>query len=325
MYGRIAVDEYSSMGANMHLALRYLALLLIPLAASCSSTNGLLKRSVALEQAPKTKPVTSKPVHNNDDAQDGAFHIVGKGETLEHICDVYGLDIAKVAKINKIMPPYKLKVGETIFLPAIALLEDDSFSRRKQVAGSFDKPAGSTSRYAAISSLGGILKGKRDPSVPTLKFPVPNGMLSSPFGYRWGRFHQGLDIAAPLGSPVLACADGRVIFTGSRKGFRRYGNTVLIDHGSGVYTYYAHLHDIQVKKNQRVKSGQRIATVGNTGRSTGPHLHLEVRVANTMYNPLAYFSPAEMTRIMIAKRFTESPMGPVRAQWAIPDLLTANQ
>jgi len=308
----------------MHPALRYLALFLIPLAASCSSTNGLLKRSVSLEQQSKPKPVSSQTVRNTDDAQDGAFHIVGQGETLQHICDVYGLDIAKVARMNKVMPPYKLKVGETIFLPAMALVKDESIGKQK-TGGGFDKPAGSTSRNTTISNLGWMLKGKLDPSVPALKFPVPHGVLSSPFGYRWGRFHKGLDIAAPLGSSVLACAEGRVLFTGSRKGFRRYGNTVLLDHGRGVYTYYAHLNDILVKKNQKVKRGQRIAMVGNTGRSTGPHLHLEVRVANTMYNPLAYFSPTELTGSMIAKRFSESPMGPVRAQWAIPDLLTANQ
>lgn len=308
----------------MQPALRYLAVFIIPLAASCSSTTGLLKRTVALENAPKPTPVGSQALRSADDAEDGAFHIVGQGETLEHICDVYGLDIGKVAKMNKIMPPYKLKVGETVFLPAMALLKDELSGKEKR-RGQFDRPAGSTSRNIAISSLGGVLKGKRDPAVPALKFPVPHGILSSPFGYRWGRFHKGLDIAAPLGSPVLACAEGHVLFTGSRKGFRRYGNTVLLDHGRGVYTYYAHLNEILVKKNQKVKSGQRIATVGNTGRSTGPHLHLEVRVINTMYNPLAYFSPSELTGSMIAKRFTESPMGPVRAQWAIPELLTANQ
>ncbi|MGC8908646.1 MAG: peptidoglycan DD-metalloendopeptidase family protein [Desulfomonilaceae bacterium] len=308
----------------MHSGLKYLAILIIPLAASCSSTNGLLKRSVALEQHSKPQPAPSETVSHSSEAEDGAFHIVGQGETLAHICDVYGLDIGKVAKMNKIMPPYKLKVGETIFLPATALLKDAPSDSQK-TAGRFDKPAGSTGRRVMTSSLGGALMGKRDPAVPTLKFPVPHGILSSPFGYRWGRFHQGLDIAAPLGSPVLACADGRVLFTGSRKGFRRYGNTVLLDHGRGVYTYYAHLNDIVVKKNQKVKRGQRIASVGNTGRSTGPHLHLEVRVVNTMYNPLAYFSPSELTGSMITKRFTESPMGPVRAQWAIPDLLTANQ
>lgn len=167
------------------------------------------------------------------------------------------------------------------------------------------------------------IRGQRDPSVPQLKFPVPHGVLTSPFGHRWGKFHKGLDIAAPVGSSVLACADGRVIFTGSRKRFRRYGNTVLIHHGKGVYTYYAHLSEIKVRKNQQVRQGQKVGLVGNTGRSTGPHLHLEVRVVNNVYNPLAYFAPTEFVKTRIAKRFTDSPMGPVRAHWRIPDLLAA--
>jgi hypothetical protein len=74
-----------------------------------------------------------------------------------------------------------------------------------------------------------------------------------------------------------------------------------------------------------VRQGQKVALVGETGRSTGPHLHLEVRVANKMYNPLAYFSHSELARIRFAKNFSGSPMGPVRARWRIPDLLTAKR
>ncbi len=176
-----------------------------------------------------------------------------------------------------------------------------------------------------MSVVTNAIRGQRDPSVPRLKFPVPHGVLTSPFGHRWGKFHKGLDIAAPIGTSVLACADGKVIFTGSRKRFRRYGNTVLINHGKGVYTYYAHLSKIKVKKNQQVRKGQTVGLVGNSGRSTGPHLHLEVRVVNNVYNPLAYFAPTEFVKTRIARRFTESPMGPVRAHWRIPDLLAAGR
>ncbi len=210
-----------------------------------------------------------------------------------------------------------MKEGEAIFLPAQALLaenRDAGCTKNQKTEILNEKTAKRTVASAII--------GKKDPLVPELAFPVKGGVLTSPFGYRWGRLHKGLDIAAPIGKSVLACADGRVIFTGSRKKFRRYGNTVLVDHGRGVYTYYAHLNDITVKKNQNVRKGQKIAMVGNTGRSTGPHLHLEVRVTNKMYNPLAYFAPKDLSGTMIAKRFSEVPMGPVRAGWQIPDLLT---
>lgn len=292
----------------------------LPLVVSCSATNGILKRANPLSSGPGPKPNTQAQKAPEASPEDGAFHIVGKGETLRHVCEVYGLDLTKVARINKILPPYALKVGETIFLPAQALLSEKE-TRRAGIAGA----SGASQPEALFQrNLAGALRGRKDPSVPPLVFPVPGGVLSSPFGYRWGRFHRGLDIAAPLGNPVIACAEGRVMFVGSRKGFRRYGNTVLIDHGKGVYTYYAHLGSIAVKKNQKVRKGQHIAAVGNTGRSTGPHLHLEVRVVNTMYNPIAYFSPGELSGTRLAKRFSDSPMGPVRAHWGIPDLLSAN-
>jgi murein DD-endopeptidase MepM/ murein hydrolase activator NlpD len=300
--------------------LKFLAAILLPFVASCSSTNGILQKDAALKESIKQSHNISEKTPTSNESEDGAFHIVGPGETLRHICDVYGLDLVKVSKINKILPPYNLKTGETIFLSAHAVLSDEDL--RRTVKGS---PEGSFANKATRLNLAGALRGMKDPSVPDLLFPVPRGVLSSPFGYRWGRFHKGLDIAAPIGNPILACADGRVIFTGSRKWFRRYGNTVLIDHGRGVYTYYAHLNNILIKKDHRVRRGQQIAMVGNTGRSTGPHLHLEVRVNNTMFNPLAHFAPSELSVIRIAKRFTDSPMGPVRAHWGVPDLLAAGQ
>ena len=99
--------------------------------------------------------------------------------------------------------------------------------------------------------------------LPKLKFPVPSGTLSSAFGYRRGIFHTGLDIKAPQGEDVLACADGRVVSAGTRKGYRSYGRMVLIDHGRDVSTLYAHLSGIHVTAGQKIVQGQKIACVGS--------------------------------------------------------------
>ena len=301
--------------------LKWLVVILLPFFAACSSTLGLVKKDSPPATATKDSCKTSKTASLTHSEAEGAFHIVGKGDSLRHICQVYGLDFGKVAKINRLKAPYSLNEGDTVFLPASALLPEDKLANRPWKKAATCYTARSRFRHRIANAIRGI----KHESVPGMGFPVFGGVLTSPFGYRWGKFHTGLDIAAPIGSSVRACADGRVMFTGSRKRFRRYGNTVLIHHGKGVYTYYAHLSRILVKKNQKVRKGQKIAAVGNTGRSTGPHLHLEVRVHNKMYNPLAYFSPEALGGIRVAKRFSDSPMGPVRARWQIPDLLTARR
>jgi len=155
---------------------------------------------------------------------------------------------------------------------------------------------------------------KAHPDLPELKFPVPSGTLTSPFGYRRGIFHTGLDIKAPKGDDVLACADGRVVSAGTRKGYRSYGRTVLVDHGRNVLTLYAHLSDIHVSTGQKVRRGQKIACIGCTGRATAPHLHLEVRVGDRAFDPHACFSHHELRRIEVAKGFGSSPLGPVRVR-----------
>lgn len=287
--------------------------------SGCSANLAAIKSSVAHDSYNKATAQKSEKSKVPTD-EEGAFHVVNKGDSLVHICDVYGLDLKSVALVNKLSPPYKLSGGETLFLPASALLSDADLKKSANQTGPMLAGVDSKSRYFAASAI----RGLRHPNVPELKFPVPHGVLTSPFGFRWGSFHKGLDIAAPIGNPVLACADGRVVFTGSQKRFRRYGNTVLVDHGKGAYTYYAHLAKVLVKAGQVVRKGQKIALVGNTGRSTGPHLHLEVRVSNQMYNPLGYFAAKDMAGMRVAKRFTNSPMGPVLAHWKIPDLVSAN-
>lgn len=115
-------------------------------------------------------------------------------------------------------------------------------------------------------------------------YPVM-GKITSGFGRRGRRFHAGIDIGVPVGTPVKATAGGIVVFA-SRKG--RYGKLMEIDHGDGYSTRYGHLMGYAVKKGDRVKKGQVIGWIGLTGRTTGPHLHYEVRKNNVPVNPRRY-------------------------------------
>ncbi|MBV7379434.1 M23 family metallopeptidase [Maritimibacter dapengensis] len=117
--------------------------------------------------------------------------------------------------------------------------------------------------------------------------PVRPGTFryTSGFGTRWGRLHAGTDMAGPVGTPIHATADGVVIHADWQSG---YGRLVKIQHEFGIETRYAHMSRIAVKKGQRVSRGERIGDMGNSGRSTGPHLHYEVRVGGKAVNPMTY-------------------------------------
>jgi murein DD-endopeptidase MepM/ murein hydrolase activator NlpD len=111
------------------------------------------------------------------------------------------------------------------------------------------------------------------------------GVRGNPFGGGSSEFHPGQDIAAPRGTPVLAAADGTVVLSGWQNG---YGQTVVIDHGNGLTTRYGHLSKIEVAAEQELKRGDELGQVGSTGRSTGPHLHYEVRISDVPVSPLHY-------------------------------------
>lgn len=108
------------------------------------------------------------------------------------------------------------------------------------------------------------------------------GSVTSEYGSRWGRLHAGIDIAAPIGTPIWSAKAGTVIFAGTMNG---YGNAVVIDHGGGLSTLYGHQSRIAASDGQSVSQGQVIGYVGNTGRSTGPHLHFETRYSGSPQNP----------------------------------------
>jgi murein DD-endopeptidase MepM/ murein hydrolase activator NlpD len=120
-------------------------------------------------------------------------------------------------------------------------------------------------------------------------WPVPHFYrVSSHFGPRGKRHHDGIDIPAPSGTPIVVVDTGVVIY--SDNGIRGYGNMIVVAHGDDIFTVYAHNRKNKVKKGERVDKGQVIAEVGNTGRSTGPHLHFEIRVKNKVRNPAQYLS-----------------------------------
>ncbi len=118
----------------------------------------------------------------------------------------------------------------------------------------------------------------------SLRWPV-SGPVTSGFGTRWGRMHEGIDIAVPSGTPVHAAAAGTVVYSGTLGG---YGNIVVIDHGNGLSTSYAHNSSLNVAQGAYVGVGSVIALSGNTGHSTGPHVHFEVRVNGAPVDPTRY-------------------------------------
>ena len=167
------------------------------------------------------------------------------------------------------------EVGE-----ALTMLEERTAVRRTsigQLAVMMQKDV-----PGASSFLGG------DTPVTTPTGWPTDGFISSGYGLRWNgaEFHQGIDIAAEMGTPIVATADGVVTIAGWNAG--GYGNMVDIDHGSGVSTRYGHASAVVVTPGQRVRRGQIIAYVGSTGHSTGPHLHYEVRLSGQPVNPTSY-------------------------------------
>jgi murein DD-endopeptidase MepM/ murein hydrolase activator NlpD len=139
--------------------------------------------------------------------------------------------------------------------------------------------------------------------------PADGGMITSTFGYRSdpfngsGAFHPGLDFRGAYGAPIHAAAEGRVSFVGQIRG---YGNVVEISHGNGLLTRYAHMSKTMAKVGQQVAAGDTIGAIGSTGRSTGPHLHFEVRINNRAVNPRPFLERApdvlEEARGAIASR-----------------------
>ena len=153
---------------------------------------------------------------------------------------------------------------------------------------------GNSSGSGGNSGGGGSSGGGSATSLSNLQWPVPScTLITSRFGYRVApttgasTYHGGLDIGAGMGASIVAAGAGDVIYAGANGG---YGNCVMIDHGNGVVTVYAHMSSIGVSYGQYVTAGQYVGAVGSTGVSTGPHCHFEIRINGAQTDPAAYFS-----------------------------------
>ncbi|MBF2078277.1 MAG: peptidoglycan DD-metalloendopeptidase family protein [Synechococcales cyanobacterium T60_A2020_003] len=160
-------------------------------------------------------------------------------------------------------------------------------------------PLGSENYQPLLEPITGRMVSPDLPPLPSADEFLPNsqadfngyiwpaqGQLTSGYGWRWGRMHNGIDIAAPIGTPVYAAAPGVVEYAGWNSG--GYGNMIEVRHPDGSMTRYAHLDSIGVKAGQEVDQGEQIGEMGSTGYSTGPHLHFEVHLAQGTVNPIAY-------------------------------------
>ena len=194
------------------------------------------------------------------------IYIAETGDTLEQIASRYGLTVAAVRAVNGDEFPTSITEGAAVSLPWVP-----SVMAHPDFATGADRGW----RTAALQMLPHNFDD-------TLHWPV-TGSISSRYGWRWGRMHRGLDIQGPVGTPIEAAMDGVVSFAGWDRG--GYGYRVDISHPNGMTTLYAHGQQILVDVGDRVARGQAIMTRGSTGRSTGPHLHFEIRRNGVALDP----------------------------------------
>ncbi len=185
-------------------------------------------------------------------------HTIIKGETMWDIAQKYDVDVNQIIRANLGKNPSSLKIGDKLDIP-------DSISSRPVLA--YNEPSRSMTRTAT-----------------QFIWPLV-GTITSKYGWRSSGFHHGLDIAGDRGDSIKAAAAGTVTFADFRA---VYGRTIIIEHPDGYETLYAHMESFKVGKGAKVAKGQVIGTVGTTGRTTGPHVHFEVKKDSQNFDPLTY-------------------------------------
>jgi murein DD-endopeptidase MepM/ murein hydrolase activator NlpD len=205
------------------------------------------------------------------------IHTVRKGENLYRIGLRYGVAAARIARANRVRDVTAISVGTRLRIPA------------PRTAASARKTASGHSQTRRPSALADARRRARRDALREgkLKFdwPVRAPRLTSRFGRRSGRPHDGIDLGAKSGTSIRAAESGKVIYAGW---LGDYGKVVIVKHAGLYRSVYAHARALHVAKGEFVEKGRRIAEVGTTGRSTGAHLHFEIRKRDDPRNPLLY-------------------------------------
>lgn len=223
---------------------------------------------------------TSKPV----------IRYVRKNDTLYSIGKKFGIDYRVIARRNHIRRPYHIYVGQRLYIDRQAPASFDVAAQKIRHISRSGRNSSHTTRSKhhsthASRKSASAHKSKAGGSRVSLRWPV-SGVVTSPFGRRGSRMHDGIDIGAREGTPVHAAASGEIVYADSR--LSGYGKLIIIRHGRDLFTAYGHNQRMLVRKGAKVRAGDVIGRVGHTGRASGPHLHFEVRQGSTPVNPLAY-------------------------------------
>jgi murein DD-endopeptidase MepM/ murein hydrolase activator NlpD len=193
----------------------------------------------------------------------GHWYVVEAGETLDLIARRAGVPAEDLLELNGFESAALVKPGTLLFV--------------------LTGPASGTAPPAVAATELGAARPLRWP------LTTIHVLVGSPFGARWGKPHEGIDLPAPVGTPVFAAADGRVVYAGGA--IRGYGNLIVLKHAGDLLTAYAHNSVLLVSQGQSVRAGDRIALVGQSGHATGPHLHFEVRSGQIPRDPMSYLPP----------------------------------
>ena len=222
-------------------------------------------------------------------APQGEWLTVVSGDSISKYAEEYKVPLVDIIEINGLRDPSRILVGQKIFIPY--------FNRSVGYPDSLPTKVRSKAPSPSYHTFPGFraLKGAPLEAVQGMTWPLKLSLksrigLSSPFGLRKGKAHKGLDIKAPIGTHIRAALAGDVIRSEMSHG--GYGWVIYIRHAGGLETRYAHNHKNLVKEGGIVRAGDIIAEVGNTGRSSGPHLHFELRINGAAVDPLL-FLPAQ--------------------------------